>query len=202
MSRSAVPTVSNGDSWSAAQQNTYLRDNEAAHWPYTTAGDMAYATGAADLARLAKPSVEAVMKNDNGGVPSWLTITQMFPVVATHNNATGHSYTTAVTWRDMPNSSASITPARTSTIVVFGIVVNYGSNTYGERQFKFNIDGSDIDTHVSHESYQLNEWVSTPIIGFKTGVSSGSRTIKLREYVDAGGFTVERLFWIAVAIPE
>lgn len=53
MAYSAVPTVVTGDSWSAANHNTYLRDNLAALWPFTAAGDIAYASSATALARLA-----------------------------------------------------------------------------------------------------------------------------------------------------
>lgn len=72
MSFTTVPTVSNGDSWSAAQHNTYLRDNMAALFPYTTAGDLAYASASNALSRLAKPSVDSVLKNTSAGTPSWL----------------------------------------------------------------------------------------------------------------------------------
>lgn len=56
MAFNSVPTVSNGDSWSAAQHNTYIKDNFAAVWVGTTAGDIDYYTSASAKSRLAKPS--------------------------------------------------------------------------------------------------------------------------------------------------
>lgn len=68
--KSTVPTVANGDSWSAAQHNTYLRDNIEALWPYTTAGDMAYASAANQLARLAAGADGSYLES-NGASPQW-----------------------------------------------------------------------------------------------------------------------------------
>lgn len=214
-----VPIVATGDWIDAAWINQYIGDNVRA-WrqAYTATGMLAYALDGNTLAGLAKPASLGLLKNDAAGTPSWLTGGSAYQVlrknaanngfefagggfvVASYNNATGHSYPTNV-WRDMPNSSAAIVPLVTSTIVVFGNIINYGGGTYGERRFKFNIDGTDIDTHISHESYQINEWLTTPVFGIKTAVGAGSRTIKLREIADAGNFTVEQLAWIAIAIP-
>ena len=41
MAYSTVPYVNNGDSWSASQHNTYIRDNFSSLWPFTAAGDLA-----------------------------------------------------------------------------------------------------------------------------------------------------------------
>jgi hypothetical protein len=54
MAYNAVPTVATGDSWSASQHNTYIRDNFTALWPYTTAGDLAFASASNALSRLPK----------------------------------------------------------------------------------------------------------------------------------------------------
>lgn len=86
--KATVPTVANGDSWSAAQHNTYLRDNIEALWPYTTQGDLAYASAANQLSRLAKPSVDSVLKNTSGGVPSWLAISEILSFASVYHNTT------------------------------------------------------------------------------------------------------------------
>lgn len=86
--KSTVPTVANGDSWSAAQQNTYLRDNIEALWPYTTAGDIAYATASNQLARLGKPSVDSVLKNTGTGTLSWLAISDFLHFASVYHNTT------------------------------------------------------------------------------------------------------------------
>jgi hypothetical protein len=52
MGFSIVPTVSNGDTWSAANHNTYIRDNFAAVWAGSLAGDVDYYTSATTKATL------------------------------------------------------------------------------------------------------------------------------------------------------
>ena len=67
MAFNSVPTVANGDSWSAAQHNTYLRDNMAALWPYSVAGDIAYATGANALTRLGIGTIGYLLRVNAAG---------------------------------------------------------------------------------------------------------------------------------------
>lgn len=70
MAYSAVPTVVTGDIWSAANHNTYLRDNLAALWPFTTAGDIAIASSAAELSKLSIGTAyqRARVKSDASGL--------------------------------------------------------------------------------------------------------------------------------------
>jgi hypothetical protein len=56
--------------YTAAQYNTYTRDNLTAIWVYTTAGDLAYATGATTLARLGIGSNGSYLES-TGSVPQW-----------------------------------------------------------------------------------------------------------------------------------
>lgn len=87
MTYSAVPTVANGDSWSAAQHNTYLRDNEAALWPYTTAGDMAYATASNALGRLGIGGAGAILRS-TGSAPSWLALGSAYQMLQSAGGGT------------------------------------------------------------------------------------------------------------------
>jgi len=52
MSFTTVPSVVTGQTYSAANWNTYVKDNINTIWVYTTAGDIAYAVNATTLARL------------------------------------------------------------------------------------------------------------------------------------------------------
>lgn len=74
MAYSTVPTVVSGDSWSAAQHNTYIKDNFAALWPFTTAGDIAYAATSTTLARLPIGTEEQILSSVSG-VPDWVDST-------------------------------------------------------------------------------------------------------------------------------
>jgi len=52
MAFTTVSTAVTGQTYTAANYNTFVRDNFSAVWVYTTAGDISYATGASTLARL------------------------------------------------------------------------------------------------------------------------------------------------------
>lgn len=65
-------TAVSGATFTAAQYNTYVRDNFTAVWVWTTAGDIVYATSATALARLGKPASIGVLSMNASGVPSWL----------------------------------------------------------------------------------------------------------------------------------
>ncbi len=61
-----------GATYTAAQYNTHVRDNFTAIWVYTTAGDIAYASSATALARLAKGSAHQVLRMNSGETgPEW-----------------------------------------------------------------------------------------------------------------------------------
>lgn len=76
MSFNTVPTVSTGNSWSAAQHNTYVRDNFTALWPYSNNGDIAFQSGSGALSRLAIGSANQVLTS-TGSAPAWVTPTTL-----------------------------------------------------------------------------------------------------------------------------
>ncbi len=74
MARSAVPYVVFGQVYTASNYNQYVADNEAAHWMYTTAGDLQFATSASILSRLPIGTRDKVLTvNAAGTAPEWRT---------------------------------------------------------------------------------------------------------------------------------
>ena len=74
MAYSIVPTAVTGDLWTAANHNTYIKDNFAAAIPgaFTTAGQMAYATGANTGALLNIGTAGQVLRvNNEATAPEW-----------------------------------------------------------------------------------------------------------------------------------
>lgn len=82
MARNAWPTVFSGDSWSAAQQNTYGRDNDAAYWVFEQAEDLAVAAGSDTLKRLAKGADNTAL-NVVSGALAYRTLAQMVAAAPT-----------------------------------------------------------------------------------------------------------------------
>lgn len=72
MARTAIPVYVTNQVITAAHGNTYWRANEAAHWPYTAAGDMPYATAADALAPLAIGTAGQIQRVNAGATaPEW-----------------------------------------------------------------------------------------------------------------------------------
>ena len=85
MAYNTVPTVATGNSWSAAQHNTYIRDNFTALFPFTTNGDMTYQSSSGVLSRLAIGTTGKILTS-NGTAPTWaapaatITLADVYPV--------------------------------------------------------------------------------------------------------------------------
>jgi hypothetical protein len=73
MSYSSGFTAVTGATYTAAQYNTYTRDNFSALWVYTTAGDLAYATSATTLGRLAGPGANGYYLESTTSAMQWVS---------------------------------------------------------------------------------------------------------------------------------
>lgn len=74
MAYSVVPTAVTGDLWTAANHNTYIKDNFAATLPdaFTAAGDIPYASAADTLALLSIGTAGQVLRvNAAENAPEW-----------------------------------------------------------------------------------------------------------------------------------
>lgn len=71
MAITIVPSVVTGQTYSAANFNTHVRDNINGIWVLTTAGDMLYATGSSAAQRLAL--VTGGLMYGGASAPAWLT---------------------------------------------------------------------------------------------------------------------------------
>ena len=197
-------TVATGDPWSAANNNTYNRDNVNALWPYTTAGDLAYASNATNLARLAltvggilyggasapawlaKPSVASLLQNDNAGIPSWIAKTSVGGIHAKGTVDFSPGGQTFTAWADITGATFNLTLTVQCTIVVLAIINGY-QGTAGN-----GIDIRAVVNSVADAGPPLmgnggavrNE--ALPYIYWVAGIAAGTRTVKLQAY---GGAT-------------
>ena len=73
MAFSTVPTVATSDSWTASQHNTYIKDNFAAVWVGTTAGDIDYYTSSTAKTRLAIGTNYQLLRS-TGSAPAWVSL--------------------------------------------------------------------------------------------------------------------------------
>lgn len=168
-----------GATYTAAQYNTYVRDNLTAVWVYTTAGDIVYATSATALARLGKPSIDSVLSMGNSGVPSWLDKNTIGGLKGYYCLSTTTELTTSLTFfTDIFNTSIDV--STTSTVFVFwaGSAAISGNYNYAG-VFRVGIDGNyqTDDTALPHT--YAGQYI--PISGFwYASVLAGSRSLKLQ----------------------
>jgi hypothetical protein len=207
MSFSSVPLLATGDWIDAAWGNTYWKDNLAALWPYTAAGDISYAAGATSLAKLAKPSVDSVLKNTSSGVPSWLALTQLkgaLHAIGTVDFAPG-GQSFASTWADITGATLTLTLAVTCTVVVMAQITGYNPTTGNAFIVRGMVDG----TGDAAPNQVFNGGSSTAArneaLGYiyrATGITAGSRIVKMQCQANGSTNYVERGRLIALAFAE
>lgn len=199
MAITVVPSVVTGQTYSAANFNTHVRDNINGIWVLTTAGDMLYATGASAAARLAlvpggvmyggasapawlaTPSVASVLKKVSGtSAPSWLSIagfpgrlhTKGFSFTDSGDNTTDTSYVAIGS-----GLKVSLSLSQTCTVIgiAFGAATKDSASAAG--YFKLKIDGT-IDPN---ENVQFRNTLPTPFSTFyyRTGITAGTRDVEL-----------------------
>lgn len=172
-------------------------------FPYTTAGDLAYLLSAGVLTRLAKGTTGQVLRmNADATAPEWANPLSGI-TLDNFNNTVEHTYNLS-TWRDMPNSSKTITLVKKSTILCIGHCWEYANSgeTYGFFEAIFNIDGTDINFGMAKRNYGQFQPINVPMFGYKTGVPAGNRVVKIRERSGAGAYTVGSKSYLIVIIPE
>jgi len=135
-------TAVTGATYTAAQYNTHTRDNLTAIWVYTTVGDIAYATGAATLAKLALSNPYYVLGvNAAGNAPEWRGMFQRCDLSKNADQTFASGSTADVIWQVESDplgwhaaSAAEITPTVTGTYMPF-VSLYFNKNTGGTGAF-------------------------------------------------------------------
>ena len=128
MSYSVLPTVATGDLWTAANHNTYIKDNLAALWPYSAAGDIAVASSASALARLAKGNNYDILSVISGA----LSYKPLSDLIQFQTSDTIAADTNSSSWIDVPNSTINLTLNATSQLFICLVGTASVASTGGE----------------------------------------------------------------------
>ena len=171
-----------GASVLASQWNTSGRDNINALWVYTAAGDIAYATSATSLAKLAAPAVDSLLKmTASTKIPSWIATTLVGGIHAKGLVDFSPAQTFSGTWTDITGATLTLTLSATCTVFVYAVVVGYNGTAGNTFVIRGVVDGSaDASLMSSNGGDPANRNESLTYINYVTGVAAGSRVVKLQ----------------------
>lgn len=170
-----------GATYTAAQYNTHVRDNFTAVWVYTTAGDIVYATSATALARLAKPSVDSLLKNTSSGVPSWLSIAALPGRLHTYGENYSNSGSTSASTSYAAIGAGvyvDLTLASICTVIAFAFGAGTKNSGSSDGYFGISIDG----TQDPNDKNAFRGVTNTPFATMyhKASVPVGTRRVELK----------------------
>jgi len=204
MAYSAVPTVVTGQTWTAANQNTYVKDNFAAVFPYTTAGDIAYATSASALTRLAVGGLGALL-GATATAPAWLTpSTSGAFLICDADEATGlrwvvpqldtvdtNESSTSTTYTDLATAGPTITldvGANGIAEIWWGARIAATAASAGGAYVGVGLNGADPGTTYDAVSGITDPDFATSVFGYRkfTGLTPGNNIFKLRYLTTSG----------------
>ena len=198
MAWTAARTWTTGELVTAAIMNTHVRDNllETAVAKVTTAGDLAYASGANALQRLAIGATSRVLTAQGAGVLGWDNPTLYWATtdVTTSQTTTSTSYTDLAT----AGPSVTLSPGQTMDhlIIVSGTIASGVDGNY-------NFMGVSIAGAGAAESNSIySRWVNDARFErhvLSAAVASGStHTAKYRVTAGTGTFADRRITAIAL----
>ena len=200
MGITSVPSAVTGQTYSAANYNTQVRDNINGIWVATAAGDLIYASGASSAARLAKPASIGLLQNGSPGVPSWLTGGSALQVLRKNAANTGFEFaepanlhtkgmvssivegTTSSTFPvDVPYMTLDLVLTSTCTVVVFGVgSAAVSSSTIYAGYISAVIDGVSMIADNSLPHTFMGQYAPISVMWYRTGILAGTRNVKLQ----------------------
>lgn len=198
-------TAVTGATYSASDYNTYTKGNFTAIWVGTTAGDIEYYTSSTAKSRLAKPSADSILKNTSSGVPTWLEIIKTPGIIHASGQVdqpTQQGPYSSTTFTDV--GGVTLTLTLTTTCTIFAWVFGAQSTNAGARYPYYSICIDGVDETLDVQTDLTSVPAGFMSVRRKTGITAGSRVVKLRVKIAAGGgddvsIRQARLFAIAVA---
>lgn len=187
-------TAVTGATYTAAQYNTHTRDNLTAIWVYTTAGDIAYATGATALSRLGIGANTTTVLMPAAGVPSWAHAPAIKGVLhaeaAVQFNSGGGQSTTSTSFLDVTGATVDIVTTQICTIKLTA-EGKIASNVAGGRVSVIGVIGGTSDpANADSLPWTSNDYfVPFSYIYKRASVAAGTITNKLQ--FKSGGGTVQ-----------
>jgi tryptophan synthase alpha subunit len=177
-----------GASILASQWNTYGRDNITALWPYTAAGDIAYAASATTLSKLVAPAADSLLKmTASTKIPSWIATTLVGGIHAKGLVDFSPSQTFTTAWGlpstgDITGATVTLTLSATCTVFVFATVTGFNGTAGNTFTIRAVVDGvADANAGEAFNGGDpANRDEDLQYVYYTTGVVAGSRIVKLQ----------------------
>jgi len=193
MARTEVPTYTTNQLITSSHANTYWRDNINALWPFTTAGDMSYASAADTLARLGIGANGTILKS-TGSAPAWLALGDAGRRLKSDGSDASWGYgapliaygigTISSTWTSTSTASyQNTTLTVTINLPVDGYIIAiahmavYSNSSGWNIIYRTQIDGTGGETHIG----SFDRWVPGSCAYMKA-CSSGNRVCRVQAY--------------------
>lgn len=166
-----------GATYTAAQYNTHVRDNFTAIWVYTTAGDIAYATSATALARLAKGTAYQHLRMNAGATaPEWggwiagkitrVTNQSISTATLTNINFTAAAISRLLTWSGSDDTKLTIGAAG---LYIYGFTYSSDGGS-GYREANVLLNGATLlETRYPTAAGETTYLTGVDIKGFAAG---------------------------------
>lgn len=144
MAYTDVITVATGDTWTAANNNTYIRDNFAAGVPaiFTAAGDIAYASGVKAASRLGIGTEGQALVVGSSGLPEWGSAIPSISVEHVDQTSDELLAVTSGNYSDISGMTKTITVTQASKIILIATGTMSDQSESGIGILRSMIDGN------------------------------------------------------------
>lgn len=180
----------------AAHANTNWRDNINELWPFTAAGNIAYASTISTLAALAKGQAGQVLRA-GASLPIYGSPISCYGTCARQAVIN----TSSTSFVDISNATVDIVVPCTSTLVAFAALQGAETGEAGDESFWCWVLDNTVQP-VSGKNARSVNYDAISIIGIKTGVQPGTRTCKLQHRTSGGKVITKNAFGIVLGFAE
>ncbi len=178
--------VADGDSWTAAKHNNYIRGNLQALWPYQAAGDLAVSVSANEIQRLAAAAASGKrLQSSAANVFAWTNK----PVYSFDNGIiaftgiqfSGCESAASTSWVTV-YQGVSKTLSRASTLVLIAAIPFHQTNAGATQEIKFTVDSTDLPSLIT---WPATYYTKTTFIRY-ISLEAGSHTFYLKHRLYSG----------------
>jgi hypothetical protein len=189
-----------GELVTKAMMDTHIRDNFTALWVGMAPGDMEYYINSIQKNRLARPTVDSVLKNTSAGTPTWLAMNAIPGTLHQKAFVDFDAFSQSIpgtAWVDVTNATVNIVTTKTCTIFVHCSGAFAASSNVAAVRASI---GGVVQSGGYSRTYGPT-YVPYGFTHYRTGVPAGTITCKLQGQAPVSG-SDNALFGIGKIVVE